>query len=138
LSDNITLDITVIILAGPNITTLTFDSISNHIINKSMLVPKTHLLEFSFVCRLINFLENVLESTIISLQDSVLGAHIKWVSSVKSILKARISKSNNGLIGVIHTQKHSWPFKFVNLNLGWLGSTIWSESHGEITWLFWT
>jgi hypothetical protein len=41
LSQKIALNIPIIILASPDITSITFESICNHIINQSMFIPVT-------------------------------------------------------------------------------------------------
>lgn len=73
LSEAIRLDITIVVLASPHETTFGFHHISDHIVNESVFVPDTVLGEFSLVLLFVDFLEDVLELTVVSLQDGVLG-----------------------------------------------------------------
>lgn len=73
LSYNITLHITIVVLACPYKTTTALQNLSNHIINKSVFVINSLTNELFLVFFLINFLEDILEPTIISFQDGVFG-----------------------------------------------------------------
>jgi len=95
LSDDIGLDITVVVLASPHKAAFHLDDLGNHIINESMLVVNTLLLELLNVLSLINMLEDILEETIVFLQDGVLGGELKWEASVEGILHASSSKAVN-------------------------------------------
>ena len=96
MSDNIRLNISVVILAGPDESSLRFHCISNHIINKSMFVPESFGFIGRFVIALIDLFKNILESSIIFLQDSVLGRHVKWIVSVKGVLEAGMGEGFDG------------------------------------------
>lgn len=77
LSEAIRLDITIVILASPHETTFRFHTVSDHIVDESVFIPNTSLGEFSLVFLFIDFLEDVLELTVVSLQDGILGRHVK-------------------------------------------------------------
>jgi hypothetical protein len=61
LSDNIRLDVTIVILASPDNTTVTLDNLSNHVINKTVLVINSLLYKLSLVVFLVKIHEDVLE-----------------------------------------------------------------------------
>jgi len=103
LSNAIRLDITVVVLAGPDETTIGFHHISNHIVNKSVFIPEALGFEFLLVLLVIDGLENILESTVILLQDGVLGGHVEGIVSVKGIFEAGVGESRDRFVGVIHT-----------------------------------
>lgn len=71
------MDITIVVLASPDETTIRLDHVGDHIVNKSMFIPDTGLGVFFLVILFVDFLEDILESTVISLQDSVLGGHVE-------------------------------------------------------------
>ena len=73
LSDDIGLNITIVVLTSPHKASIHLDNLGNHIINESMLVGNTLCLESFNELGLINMLEDILEETIVLLQDSVLG-----------------------------------------------------------------
>jgi hypothetical protein len=67
------LDITIVVLASPDIATIALDAIGDHIINQSVLIPQLLAFKLLLVLLLIYGLENVLKAAIISLQDGVFG-----------------------------------------------------------------
>ena len=109
LSHNIRLNVTVVILAGPNETAARLETLGDHIVNETMFVPDLRFLEVGLVSParaikdrpfisdqyqdtesepdqscgkrsnvlFVDFLENVLEATIVALQDRVLGGHVQ-------------------------------------------------------------
>ena len=102
LSEAVRLDITVVVLASPHETTFGFHHICNHIVNESVLIPDTSLSEFSLVLFFIDCLEDILEVSIVSLEDGVLGRKVERNLTVNSVLEARVSELFDGLISVVH------------------------------------
>lgn len=49
LSDDIRLDISVVVFAGPDETARALKTLSDHVVNKAVLVPDAQFLEFRFV-----------------------------------------------------------------------------------------
>ena len=134
LSDNIRLDITIVVLAGPDEATAGLDNVGNHIIDETMLVPKTGGLKLGFVRSLINFSKDILEATIVLLEDGVLGSQVARVVSVKSILHAGVSESNDGFVSVVHAEHDTGSLEVENFKVGWLGAIFWDEGHVELAW----
>lgn len=81
------MNISVVVLASPNEAPVGFNGISDHVVDESVLVPHSVGLEVLLVVRIVNFLENVLESAIVLLHDGVLGAHVKRVVSLLGVLE---------------------------------------------------
>lgn len=75
LCEDVGLNVTVVILTGPDESSRGFDGLSNHVINETVFVVNTELLEFSLVLAVVDFLEDVLEATIVPFQDGILGGH---------------------------------------------------------------
>jgi len=67
LSETITLNISIIVLASPNKASLGFHHIGDHIINESMLIPYLLFLELLAVGRIVYFFKGILESTVVFL-----------------------------------------------------------------------
>jgi hypothetical protein len=67
------LDISIVVLASPDIASITLDAVGDHIINQSVLIPQLLAFKLLLVLLLIYFLENVLKAPVISLQDGVLS-----------------------------------------------------------------
>jgi len=49
LSDDIRLDISVVVFAGPDETARALKTLSDHVVNKAVLVPDAQFLEFRFI-----------------------------------------------------------------------------------------
>ena len=107
LSEDITLDITVVVLAGPDKATAGFQGLGDHIVDQTMLVPDLLFFKLSLVVFLVDLLEDILETTVVSLKDGVLGGHVQRPTSLKSELEARMGKSSNRLIGIVHGETYS-------------------------------
>ena len=73
LSYNIALNVSVIILASPNNSTVSLHYLSNHIVDKSVLVVNTLGIELGFPFLNIHLLEDIFEKAIVLLKDGVLG-----------------------------------------------------------------
>ena len=90
-----------------------------------MFIPNFVLFEILFVLSLIDFFEEILESTVVTFQDGIFRRQIQWVilnasstdpplSAARSsplhfylfqcVLKARVSETGDRFIGVVHGQ----------------------------------
>jgi hypothetical protein len=78
-----------------------------------MFVPETLALIFLTVFLFINFLEDILETTIILLQDGVLGAHVQGHVFGKSHLETTVSETLDGIVGVVHGHTYTTIFRVV-------------------------
>ena len=70
-----------------------------------MLVPELLLLELALVILFEDALEDVLETTVIALKDSVLGAQIEGVVAIYGVFKATVSKFDDRVINVVHSHE---------------------------------
>jgi len=135
LSDDIRLDITVVVLASPDETTFGFNHICDHIINQSVFVPDTVGFEFSLVGFFVDLGKDVLESTIVLLEDGVLGGQVKRVLSADGILEASVSKFTDRFVSVVHTETNTTAGVVEDFVLLGFTSILRSESDFEFAWL---
>lgn len=75
---------------------------SDHIIDQSVLIPDTGGLELSLILLLVDLGEDILEATIVRLENGVLRRHVEWELALQCILERRVSEVNDRLIGVVH------------------------------------
>lgn len=75
LGEDVTLNITVVVFACPDEATGRLDRLCDHVVNETVLVICADGFEIGLVCGVIDLLEDVLETTIVLLQDGVLGGH---------------------------------------------------------------
>jgi len=103
LSDDIGLDISIVVLAGPNETTIALNNLSNDIVDETMLVPEALGLEGLKVLLLVDLLESIDEKTVVLLEDGVLGRHLEGEITVERVLEASTGKGSDGFVSVEHT-----------------------------------
>lgn len=115
LGDDVGLNIPVIVFAGPDEPSIGFYNLGNHVIDQSVIVPKSFGFKLSFVGRIINVFENVFEESIIFFKDSIFGGHIQGHVSIERKLEGRMSESNDRFFGVIHSNGNS-SFSSVIIN----------------------
>jgi hypothetical protein len=77
LGNNVGLDVTVVVLHGDDVAALGFDHLGDHVVDETVLVPDLCGLELGLVCGVVDLLEDVLEPSVVLLEDGVLGAHVQ-------------------------------------------------------------
>ena len=134
LSDNVGLNVTVVVLAGPHHTTITLDDLGDGIVDEAVLVPETLCLKVLLVLALVDLLEDVLELAVVGLEDSVLGGEDHGVARSKGHLEACVSEASDGLGGVVHAHTDSATLGEVEdvKVLSGLGRVLGLEGHGEL------
>ena len=88
-------------LQGHDETTLTLDHLGNHVVNETVLVPDVLGLELLLVGGLVDLLEDILEATIVPLQDGVLGAHVERETLKQGHLETGMGEAADRLVGVV-------------------------------------
>ena len=68
LGDDIRLDVAVVVLAGPDEAAARFETLSDHVVDQTVLVPDAVLLEFGFVAAVGH---NVTLDTCVTMQQNV-------------------------------------------------------------------
>jgi len=136
LSNDITLNISIVIFAGPYKSTISLKYLSYHIIDKSVFIINSFLLIVFLIVFLINLLENIFESTIILFENCVLGRKFKWISSIKSVFETGSSKGTDRFISVVHS--HNWTTSILEMvallfKRAFLSSIIRDEFHDEFS-----
>ena len=66
-----------------------------------MFIPQFLGQELALILGVIQFLEDILESSVVFLQDGVFGGHVEGIVSHQSVLEASVSESGDGFIGVV-------------------------------------
>ena len=97
LGNRVGLDVTVVVLASPYETTVGFHGVSDHIVDQTVLVDNTSSFELRLVLSVVDALEDILEATVVSLQNGILGAQVQRPLLLQSIDEASASEGFNGL-----------------------------------------
>lgn len=116
---------------GNDESTLALDHLSNHVVDKTMLVPEILGLEFFLVFLFVDFLENILESSVILFKDRVLGAHVQRHFLEKRHLETGMCESNNRLIRVVLGLCDTRPAEFEHLDALWFAAVLGSKDNFE-------
>ena len=98
-----------------------------------MLVSNSRLIERFFVLRLINLFEEVFESTVVRLENSVFGTEVNGVIPSETILKRGACKIANRIIEVIHRHCHTGAWIIKDLKLHRLCPIFGSPREREFT-----
>lgn len=99
-----------------------------------MLIVQLLALKFLFVVFLIDLLENILKSSIIFLQDSVLCAHEQGIVPLESKLKWSVSKVCYRLIRVVHSHEDTWTFEGVHVERFLFWTIFWYKLNLKFSW----
>ena len=127
LSDDVGLDVTIVVLAGPDEATATLDSLGNNIINKTMLVVEASSLHGIKVLLAVEALESVNEESIVLLKDGVLGGKFKGEASVEGVAEASVGEVLDRLVSVEHAHVDA-SVDVSNVLRDGIGTTLGSES----------
>jgi hypothetical protein len=133
LSNGVRLNVTVVVLAGPDEATVGFHGVSDHIVDQTVLVDDTSGFELSLVFSFVDDLEDVLEATVVSLQDGVLGAQVQRPLLLQSIDEAGTSEGLDGLVSVVHAHKDTTVLEVEDFNVLGLRSVGGSEGNFEFS-----
>jgi len=98
LSNAIRLDITVVVLASPDESTFRLEHICDHIVDQSVFIPDAVGFKFSLVGFVVDLSKDILESSVVLLEDSVLGRQVEGVLSVDGILERSMSEFSDRLV----------------------------------------
>ena len=107
LGDNVRLNVTVVVFRGPHEATVALDGLSNHVINETVLVPDSELLELGLVLSIVELLEDVLELSIVRLENGILGAHVQRQLLADGDAEARVGEADDRLSRVVHGKRHT-------------------------------
>jgi len=88
LRDDVRLNVTVVVLAGPDETALAFEYLCDQVIDESVLVVNASSQIFVLIVLLVLFFEDIHEEAIVFLQYRVLRRQFERISTVKRIAQA--------------------------------------------------
>ena len=96
------MDITIVVLAGPDVSSLALDDLGDHIVDESVLIPEFLLLELDLVGALVEGLEDILEATVVFLKNGVFSGHVEGVVAAKGVFEASVGEGFDGAVMVEH------------------------------------
>lgn len=89
-----------------------------------MFVPDLQLVKLGLVLGVEDFLEDVLESTVVLLQDGVLGRHVKGHFLGDRHLETCVCESGDGRVGVVHGHGDTLALEVVHVHDDWLTASF--------------
>lgn len=99
-----------------------------------MFIPNLGSFKLSLVFLLIDFFKDILETTIIGLENGVFGTQVERHLAVKSNTETSMSKTFNGFIGIVHGHTNTTRlFKVENFPLFGLGAISRSIGNFKLT-----
>ena len=102
LRDNVGLDVTIIVFAGPDIAARPFERRCDHVVDQAVFVGDPDGVEPGFEFVLEYLLEQVFEAAIIGLQDRVFGREIDRIFPVQAVIERGTGKITDRIVKIIH------------------------------------
>jgi len=127
LSNNIGLDITIVVLTRPNKASLALEHLSDEIIDESVLVVNASGDEFFLVVSLIDILKDFHEEAVIFLQDRVFSGEFEGHATVEGVSHAGACKGFDRFVCVEHANVAASVFKVHDLLRNDITAIIGSE-----------
>ena len=133
LSNSVGLYVAVVVLAGPDVAALPLHGRSDHVVDEAVLVGEACGVELLFELGLEDLFEDVLEATVVGLEDRVLRREVHGVVARKTVVKACASEVNDGGIEVVLDLSDSVAGGVVDLKLHGLRAVFGSELYGQLS-----
>src|SRR3546814_2062071 len=86
----------VVVLACPDVSALPLECGSDHVVDEAVLLGQTCSIELSLELGLVDVLEDVLEGTVVRLENGVLGGQVHRVVLLQSVGERRASEVTDG------------------------------------------
>jgi len=118
LRDGVGLNVAVVVLARPDVSTLPLHGRGDHVVDQPVLVGDASGLELLLVLGVEHLLEDVLERAVVRLEDRVLGRQVHRVLAQQSVGKRGAGEVRDGVIEVVHPHHHA--------------ATAWNLGDGEL------
>ena len=99
--------VTVVVLASPDVAAFPLHGTGHHVVDQTVFVCQTSLIEISFELSVEHFLKQVFELSVISLQDGVFGAEVHRVVAAQAITHRGTSEVTNALVVVVHAHRYA-------------------------------
>ena len=131
LRDGIRLHVAVVVLAGPDVAAVPLERGCDHVVDETVLVGEA----FGFVLVLVLLFEHlgedVLEPSVIGLEDRVLRAQVHRVVAHQAIVEACAGETGDGIVEVVLHLRHTGTGVVVHHVLDRFGTVLRGEGDGE-------
>jgi len=114
LGDAVRLDITIVVLAGPDEATVALDHVGDHVVDEAVLVDDAGSLVLLLELLVVDLLEDVLEAAVVHLEDGVLGGEEEVALLGKTHKKRAAGKVGDRGISVEHGKSNTRSLKVVH------------------------
>ena len=96
------LHVAVVVLAGPDVTARPLEGCRHHVVDQAVLVRELALVELGLEFRVEHFLEDVLEASVIDLEDRVLRREVDGIVAREAVVERGAREVANRLVVVEH------------------------------------
>ena len=131
LCHGVALHISVIVLTGPDESSVPFHRAGDHVVDEPVLIGDACGLELRLEFVLEDFLEDVLEASVVFFEDRILGAQVEWPYFLQRHVHATAGESADALFRVVHRHGHATAFELEDLMFDDL-PVFTFEFHGEL------
>src|SRR5690606_11255803 len=128
--------IAIVVLTSPYKVSVPLQCACNHIIDEAVLVCDARFGELGLEFILINFLEDVFESSVIFLEYGILRGKIKRPFLTQRHVEAAARESSDAVISIVHGHRNAIAFEVEHFESLRLAAIFRSEGHGEFAFSF--
>ena len=105
LGDGVGLDVAVVVFAGPDVAALPLHRGSDHVVDQPVFVGDAGGLELALELALVHLGEEVLEATVVALEDRVLGRDVDRVAAVEPVAHRGAGEVADRVVEVVHRHR---------------------------------
>ncbi len=132
LRDSVALHVAVIVLAGPDVTALPLHGRGDHVVDETVLVGEAGVFELLLELFEEDLLEDVLEATVVGLEDGVFSREVDRVVAVETVVERGASEIADRLVEVVLHLRDAVARGVEDLEADRLRPVIRGELHGEL------
>ena len=125
------LNIAVVVLAGPDVPAFPLQRGRHHVVDEAVLVRDARLLEIFHKLGREDLRKQILEPSVVRLEDGVLRGHVDGVIAGQAVPERRAREVPDGLVEVVHAHGDTTGRKVEHVELHRLGAVRGRESHGQ-------
>ena len=107
LCHDIRLHVAVVVLAGPDITARPLERSGYHVVDQPVLIGELLGFERRLELPVEDFLENILEATVIDLENRVLGRKIEWIAAIERVVHRGAGEIADRVVEIVHRHRYA-------------------------------
>jgi len=117
LRDGVGLHVAVVVLAGPDVAARPLHRGGDHVVDQAMFVGDLLLVEFGLELGVEDLLEDVLEPSVIDLENRVLGRQIDRIALRQALIERGAGEIGDRIVEIVHGERDAGAGRLVDFPL---------------------